>query len=678
MLPQKLFKILKGPDMKNFIEFPQIMIDILGWTVFHAIWQGAIIGLVFYFLLTAQCFKSSKARFNAAWSTLFIQLLSSVTTFFFIRSTFQNNLDSSVDQAVSFQNHINLSSTESISQQTSLLEKLLNLPNQYIDWISWIWLIGVCLMSLRLLGGFSYLFWLNKVSNSPLPIEMNLFLEQKRMEAGIKRIMGKLSSHIQSPIVFGHFKPILLFPVALVSKLTPEQVEAVIIHELAHVKRNDYILNIFQIVIEVIFYFHPVTWWLTNIIKREREHICDDEAAGKELNQKLSYAKALLIIQENDAISSIGSLAFAKKPSEMYLRIKRILEPSKNVNFMEKTTLGILVLGLAVGMFWQQKPVFANKSEFKTLLTVKTDSLPKGTIQLNLNKNGETWDINLKDGKIISLKKDGNSIPESDFLKYESEVKKIISEMPPPPPPGVPAPPPPPGIPPPPPPMIWNEGQPSKNTNEDYMIIIKKDGTSQKFIQHKEVTVKSEGQNMQSEEKIIWKDEKGNNVNLDDIDPATIQSIDVRKSPKGQKSETTTVTVITSETNTTRNLSPEEIKTIDVRKSGSGEEVIIVKGMPLNKLKEGKALFVADSINFSVDKFSFQPGNVRSAITRQLMNDQVIADENNFQMELTASYLKIDRKKYVGPFHAKYLKIYESSTGLKMDSKSKISISGKD
>jgi beta-lactamase regulating signal transducer with metallopeptidase domain len=671
--------------VKNFIEFPQNLIDVLGWTVFHAIWQGAIIGLVFYFLLTAQCFKSSKARFNAAWATLFMQLLSSVTTFFYIQSTFQNNLDSSVNQAVSIQNNIYLSGTESISQQTSLLEKLLNLPNQYIDWISWVWLIGVSLMSLRLLGGFSYLFWLNKVSNSPLPIEMNLFLEQKRKEAGLKRIIGKLSSHIQSPMVFGHFKPILLFPVALLSKLTPEQVEAVIIHELAHVKRNDYILNIFQIFIEIIFYFHPVTWWLTSIIKREREHICDDEAAGKELNQKLSYAKALLIIQENDAISSISSLAFAKKPSEMYLRIKRILEPSKNVNFMEKTTLGILVLGLAVGMFWQQKPVYANKSEFKTILTVKTDSLPKGTIQLNLNKNGETWDINLKDGKIVSLKKDGKTIPENDFPKYESEVKKIMSEMPPPPPPGVPAPPPPPGIPPPPPPMIWNEGQPSKNTTEDYMIIVKKDGTSQKFIQHKEVIVKSEGQTIQTEEKMIWKDEKGNNVNPDDIDPATIQSIDVRKAPKGQKSETTTVTVITTEKNISNNLNKEDIKTIDVRKSANGEEVIIVNGMPgnsglrpLNGLIEGKALFVADSINFSLGNFTFQPGNVRSAITSQLINDQVIADENNFQMELTASYLKIDGKKYVGPFHAKYLKIYESNTGLKMDSKSKISISGKE
>jgi hypothetical protein len=285
--------------------------------------------------------------------------------------------------------------------------------------------------------------------------------------------------------------------------------------------------------------------------------------------------------------------------------------------------------------------------------------------------------MNLKDGKIVSLKKDGNTIPESDFPKYESEVMMIMSEMPPPPPPGVP-PPPPPGIAPPPPPMIWNEGQPSKNTNEDYMIIVKKDGTSQKFIQHKEVIVKSEGQTIQTEEKMIWKDEKGNNVNPDDIDPATIQSIDVRKAPKGQKSETTTVTVITSEKNITNNLNKEDIKTIDVRKSVNGEEIIIVNGMPLNKLKEGKALFVADSIHFSLDKISFQPGNVRSAITSQLMNDQVIADENNFQMELTSSYLKIDGKKYVGPFHAKYLKIYESNTGLKMDSKSKISISGKE
>jgi beta-lactamase regulating signal transducer with metallopeptidase domain len=671
--------------VKNFIEFSQNLIDVLGWTVFHAIWQGAIIGLVFYILLTTQSFKSAKSRFNAAWTTLFIQLLTSICTFCYIWNEFANRLEPAINQESGIQNHFYLSDNETAAVKTSLLEKLLNLPSQYIDWVSWIWLIGVSFMTLRMMGGFSYLIWLNKVSTDPLPPEMNLFLELKRKEAGVKKIIGKLSTQIQSPIVFGHFKPILLFPFALLSKLTPEQIEAVILHELAHIKRNDYILNIFQIFIEVVFYFHPVTWWLTSIIKREREHICDDEAAGKELNQKLSYAKALLIIQENDAISSISSLAFAKKPSEMYLRIKRILEPSKNVNFMEKTTLGILVLGLAVGMFWQQKPVYANKSEFKTILTVKTDSLPKGTIQLNLNKNGETWDINLKDGKIVSLKKDGKTIPENDFPKYESEVKKIMSEMPPPPPPGVPAPPPPPGIPPPPPPMIWNEGQPSKNTTEDYMIIVKKDGTSQKFIQHKEVIVKSEGQTIQTEEKMIWKDEKGNNVNPDDIDPATIQSIDVRKAPKGQKSETTTVTVITTEKNISNNLNKEDIKTIDVRKSANGEEVIIVNGMPgnsglrpLNGLIEGKALFVADSINFSLGNFTFQPGNVRSAITSQLINDQVIADENNFQMELTASYLKIDGKKYVGPFHAKYLKIYESNTGLKMDSKSKISISGKE
>ncbi len=676
--------------MKNFIEFPQNLIDVLGWTVFHAIWQGAIIGLVFYILLTTQSFKSAKARFSAAWTTLFIQLLTSICTFSYIWNTFANRLEPEINQESGIQNHFYLSDNETVAVQTSLLEKLLHLPSQYIDWVSWIWLIGVSFMTLRMMGGFSYLIWLNKVSTDPLPPEMNLFLELKRKEAGVKRIIGKLSTQIQSPIVFGHFKPILLFPFALLSKLTPEQIEAVILHELAHIKRNDYILNIFQIFIEVVFYFHPVTWWLTSIIKREREHICDDEAAGKELNQKLSYAKALLIIQENNTISGIGSMAFAKKPSEMYLRIKRILEPSKNVNFMEKTTLGILMLGLALGMFWQQKPIFANNSTFKTIRTEVIDTLPKGTIQLNLNKNGETWDINLKDGKIVSLKKDGNTIPESDFPKYESEVKKIMSEMPPPPPPGIP-PPPPPGAPaPPPPPTIIRmerTDQTSGNNSEDAIIIVKKDGSAHKFIQHKEITVKSEGQNIQTDEKLIWKDEKGNNVNIDDIDPATIKSMEVKKSPKGQKSETK-VTVITTEKNITNN--NEDIKTIDVRKSANGEEVIIVNGMPLNNgLKplnglikdhfiEGKDIFVADSINFSLDKFSFQPGNVRSAITRQLVNDQIIDDENNFQLELTASYLKIDGKKYVGPFHAKYLKIYETNTGLKMDAKSKISISGKE
>ena len=142
--------------------------------------------------------------------------------------------------------------------------------------------------------------------------------------------------------------------------------------------------------------------------------------------------------------------------------------------------------------------------------------------------------------------------------------------------------------------------------------------------------------------------------------------------------------MITSEKNTGKTIIGEEIKGIDVRKSINGEEVIIFNGRqlnglkPLNGLMEGKELFVADSINFSLGNYTFQPGNVRSAITNQLMSDQIITDDKNFQMELTSSYLKIDGKKFVGPFHAKYLKIYESNTGLKMDSKSKISISGKE
>ena len=672
--------------MKNFIVFPQHIIDVLGWTVFHAVWQGAAIGLVFYLLLIARPFKSSKARFNAAWTTLFLQLLTSISTFCYLWNTYIHKTIPVINEVSGIQHQFQLSPNENIAVQTSLLEKLLHLPSQYIDWVSWIWLIGVSFMTLRMMGGFSYLIWLNKVSTDPLPQEMNLFLELKRKEAGVKRIIGKLSTQIQSPIVFGHFKPILLFPFALLSKLTPEQIEAVILHELAHIKRNDYILNIFQIFIEVVFYFHPVTWWLTSIIKREREHICDDEAAGKELNQKLSYAKALLIIQENNTISGIGSMAFAKKPSEMYLRIKRILEPSKNVNFMEKTTLGILMLGLALGMFWQQKPIFAGNTTFKTVRTEMTDSLPKGNIQLNLNKNGETWDINLKDGKIVSLKKDGNNVPESDFPKYESEVKRIMSDMPPPPqPPGVPAPPPPPAI-----IRMDRTEQSSANNSEDAIIIVKKDGSVHKLTKHKEVTVKREGQNIQTDEKIIWKDEKGNPVNLDDIDPTTIKSMEVKKAPKGQKSETT-VTIITGDKNIGNILNKEEIKTIDVRKSANGEEVIIVTGKPLNELKplnglhplnglrnESNTLFVADSIHFSMDKFTFQPGNVRSKITNQLISDQVISDKDNFKFELTADYLKIDGKKFVGPYHAKYLKIYESNTGLKMDSKSKISISGKE
>jgi BlaR1 peptidase M56 len=158
------------------------------------------------------------------------------------------------------------------------------------------------------------------------------------------KIKGKValleSSLITSPMTLGWLKPMILMPIGIVNSLSPAQVEAILAHELAHIKGRDYIINIVQSFIEILYYYHPAVWWISSNIRIERENRCDDMAVNLTGNS-LTYAKALLTIQElNHSKSNTYALAmgFSTQPKGLLLnRIKRILNQQKNRNnVMEK------------------------------------------------------------------------------------------------------------------------------------------------------------------------------------------------------------------------------------------------------------------------------------------------------------------------------------------------------
>jgi len=117
-------------------------------------------------------------------------------------------------------------------------------------------------------------------------------------------------------MTIGALKPIILFPIGAVTYLSVEQMEAILAHELAHIRRNDYFFNILHSLVEIIFYFHPAVWWLSNTIRNERENCCDDIAVSVSGNS-LSYAKALVNLQELHAHSPTLAMGFAGKGSNM-------------------------------------------------------------------------------------------------------------------------------------------------------------------------------------------------------------------------------------------------------------------------------------------------------------------------------------------------------------------------
>jgi hypothetical protein len=136
----------------------------------------------------------------------------------------------------------------------------------------------------------------------------------------------RLSTRADVPAVIGYFRPMLLLPVSALSGMSSQQLEAVIAHELAHVRRHDYVVNVFQQFAENLLFFHPAVWWVSGQIRKEREHCCDDLAVLA-CGDVLSYASALLNLEEQRGRAP--RLAVAATGGSLVGRVRRLLGPSE-------------------------------------------------------------------------------------------------------------------------------------------------------------------------------------------------------------------------------------------------------------------------------------------------------------------------------------------------------------
>ena len=144
---------------------------------------------------------------------------------------------------------------------------------------------------------------------------------------GIRRVVVLLeSARVEVPMVVGWLRPAILVPVAALSGLAVPELEAILAHELAHIRRHDYLVNILQCVVETLVFYHPATWWISGVIRREREHCCDDIAVAA-CRDRLTYARALATME------GLRAPAFSLSPAAnggiLLARVRRILEPQE-------------------------------------------------------------------------------------------------------------------------------------------------------------------------------------------------------------------------------------------------------------------------------------------------------------------------------------------------------------
>src|SRR6266704_1720007 len=290
----------------------------LGWTLLHFVWQGAALAAVFAVAI-ALC-RSASARYAVAAGTLVLMMASPVVTFSWI----QRQTNPAVRPGARGFSLLPEMQVQNVAAAQSGAPAAGSGTEQSkaMLWLVEGWFLGVVILSLRTAGGLFVIEKMRRKELKPLRRELYLRCIALQLKMGIERVVRYCEcQRLDAPAVLGWFRPVVLLPVRALSGLTKEQIEAVIAHELAHIRRLDCLVNLFQIAAETLLFYHPAVWWVSQQIRTERENCCDDEAiliCGDAVN----YARALTMMEE---WRTAPSLMMAANRSPLAGRVVRLL-----------------------------------------------------------------------------------------------------------------------------------------------------------------------------------------------------------------------------------------------------------------------------------------------------------------------------------------------------------------
>lgn len=405
------------------------LVKAIGWSILHSLWQGAIIFAVLFIVLALKPKMSAKLKHNFSIGALFLIFFSFCLTF-----TSLFNLPS---KAAASTANLELNGI-AMQQFYSLTNSLSFKTERYFPFIVAIYVIGISFQLVVLISGYIKLKKLKQLHITALPNEWLGVAERTLTKLGItKKVQFFLSEKVNIPLAVGFLKPVVLFPVALVAQLDIKQVEAILIHELSHIRRNDYILNLIKTGIETLLFFNPFVWLTSRFIHIEREHACDDLVV-KFTNSPITYAHALLKLELiKDKTQPALSLAATGKNQHLYQRIKRITDMKTNyMNAKQKIIALCLILATVASLAWiNPTKTEATKAKQKKAPTVSAMISGAENFKkvISLAADTDTIKRNVK-REIVIKNKDGkrtvyNSIDEMpDSLKVRlADAEKLIN-----------------------------------------------------------------------------------------------------------------------------------------------------------------------------------------------------------------------------------------------------------
>lgn len=222
-------------------------------------------------------------------------------------------------------------------------ETISNVPSNLLLGIVSVWIAGMGAISLRAAGGFILVHRLKKHLSEPVLPHHIAQLRSMCHRIGLNQVPDLRQTTRQiSPAIWGFIRPVIIVPAGFFAHLAPEHVEAILLHELAHLKRRDYLVNLLQHMVEIVFFYHPCTWWVSSALRNERETCCDDIVVNT-TGDALSYARALLNLGSQMRAPALA-MPVTGSTHKLYHRIKHILED----NSMNTKSTGRLFAVLAI------------------------------------------------------------------------------------------------------------------------------------------------------------------------------------------------------------------------------------------------------------------------------------------------------------------------------------------
>ena len=340
------------------------IIKIVCWTLLHSLWQGLLLALLTGLVMILSRKSSSAIRYY---------LLSGIFIFFLVITGFtfytQWKQASGENDSLSSQNRIvpysanawptiydsHTYSGISLKQYTL---KFLDYFDSHASLVVMIWFIVFMTKLVRILSGLVQIQRIRYYrTNTPEPFWKNR-LGELAGRIGISREIRLLESAIMKmPMVVGFLKPTILVPIGMITNLSPAEVESILLHELAHIKRRDYFFNLLQCFVDVAFFFNPAILWISSLIRNERENCCDDIAIRESRNKK-QFVQALVSFHQYNMDGMRYAMPFAGRKSSLINRVKRIVDNNNHaLNQSEKAVLliGLVVFGVAFTTIRQNK-----------------------------------------------------------------------------------------------------------------------------------------------------------------------------------------------------------------------------------------------------------------------------------------------------------------------------------